>query len=86
LFGQLGNANSGMLSEASRPEGRRFPGRYLLLYCALNSALKGGACGVLAGQKEKPKDEKYFRGKVTKRVPPAHFVNSHKSKTSIEIN
>ncbi len=57
-----------------------------LLYCAPCPGLKGGACGALAGQKEKREDEKYFGNMVTKRVPPAHFVNSHKSQNSIEIN
>jgi hypothetical protein len=44
-------------SEASRPKGRRFPGRYFFLYCApsflpvgTDPALKGGAGGALAGQ------------------------------------
>ena len=43
LFGQLGNANSGMLSEASR-KGISFS------IVPLNPALKDGACGALAGQ------------------------------------
>ena len=38
-------------NEASRPKGRSFPVRCFLYIVPLGSALKGGACGALSGQK-----------------------------------
>jgi hypothetical protein len=50
----------------------------------LAPALKGGTCGALAGQKEKPKDENNFRGEVTKKGFSANFVNRQKPKTQLK--